>query len=461
MLPKDNSPKKTRSVQNSPNLHAPKRKTSYVQTDNLNCLCFVNGENLISKNGDIPKNAQHNYRKAVEYVNKWNQRMNEYIKNIGNEKQTRAKVQKKSLIDDIKITSIPNFMTFFMAIIKQPANEYSNSQGFELQNSLTQTKPSSENINLPINMPSKSRNYISLSEITEDVLDDGNISELTKNILESQYKSYPRRIHSYPKSINNNTLPSSFKKSSVPDTTRHNEWIIQETVSNTVRKDLQNKNEVCSRPTNNLRCQQSPSLRRNQSFGAFPTTPPNGLYQKQLPTGFLSSNGMIASQINSKGTPLMVKNMFEEIQHPLGIFVSKGNILKNISIGGDSSNNSSIILSDKDSKELKNKGEQAEEENFFDSKEVEEIEEIDPHPLKLNERDLNTTDKDFINSIGIFTEAGELNQNAKTYLEKKEDVRRGTFRTPRVTQIHMRRKFNTKAYLSESLSDSSDIRFDD
>lgn len=79
---------------------------------------------------------------------------------------------------------------------------------------------------------------------------------------------------------------------------------------------------------------------------------------RRRPSGFLSPNGMIASEINANGTPITVRDMFEKAQNPLGVFVSRGNILKNISRSGSSS--SSIILSDKESGEVTTKREEDE-----------------------------------------------------------------------------------------------------
>ncbi|XP_044758796.1 uncharacterized protein LOC123316671 [Coccinella septempunctata] len=466
MLPKDiNGLRRPRVAQNSSIQSIQRSKNYSTQTANLG---FVEGSSTsIATDGKISKNDQNNYKKAIDFVNKWNNAMSDFLKKKSSNKNQDSKVKECFDFDEnLSIATVPNYMAFFVAIQELNTDEIiinsiiagrnSDSKRTVKKNSYTQTKISQEKVVVDVKSQTQ---YVRFAEETTE-----NVENIPKQIQKSQYGTYPHKNPQKSLATDNYNHCPPLKHN-----TRFSESNIRQTSPNPLRNDTIGRNtrdptSNCVNPTQN-----SP-LRQKQSFVTFSGSSSGTVRHRRTPTGLLSPNGMIASEINANGTPIVVRDMFEKVQNPVGVFVSQGNILKNISRSDSSS--SSVILSDKESGEVKfEMGERDDHLERTSSPYRDEgryggesfvrhgessgcdvvAQPIKNHPLNLNERDLNSKDKNFISSIGIFTEAGELKQNAKSYLEMKEDVRKGTFRAPRLSQLHMTDHYNAKSCTSESL----------
>ncbi|KAK9883200.1 hypothetical protein WA026_001392 [Henosepilachna vigintioctopunctata] len=475
MLPKNCIPKKTRVNQNSSSSSNSKKKTSGVQTKDPNFFFITDEENYIRRNGEISKRARDNYQRAVNYINEWNHLMNEFLKRKRKDEKSNVKLEFSNSIKKLQFTNIPNFMAFFIAIF-QTEDFNSNIIIPEQKSSFSQTSYHQEKDCSIGKQASRSKNSIVLPEIEEDMSDAENVAKFTRDIQESQYRNYPSRKQNTPPHTRNvNSSKSFIEKPCLNQkcSTRCSEDNILKIPPNIFGKENDCTAFLSKSVTNSQNSLKNHIPRKNQSFATLPTTSSSVFQQKRHLTGILSASGMIASEINARGTPLVVKNMFEAIQGPVA-FPNRGNILKNIS-KNVSSSSSSVILSDEECKEINVEDINQNTNNFRETATFNFETYGDglagqrtpkSHPLKLNERDLHTKDRNLINSIGIFTEAGDLKLNAKKYLNKKEDVKKGIFRIPRVSQIHLSENY-TKSCTSESIfSDvislqSSDIRSDD
>ncbi|XP_045478295.1 uncharacterized protein LOC123683349 [Harmonia axyridis] len=433
MLPKDTgSSRRPRVAQNSSVSSMQKRKNCGTQTPKID---WERCSHIIVIDGKISKNDQDNYKKAVDFVNKWNDAMNDYLK----KRSSKSKV--KEMDEAFYFTPIPNYMSFFVTL-QELDNRYLDATKPVRKNSYSQTKFPQEKIVVDVKSQTQ---YVKSTE------DPNDVENIPKNIQLAQYGTYPHKKTNLQKS--QRTQYSNFCPP-LKHSARFSESNIRQTSSNRAQNDQPGYSPSAAA--------MNSSIRQNHSFANFNVTSSSvGRHKHPIP-GLLSPNNRMAPEING--------NMFGKPQNPLSVFVSQGNILKNISRSGSSS--SSVILSDKDSEQLNLDdagserddvertsspyGNERRYEGNFDHREAssgceEEDTPVKQHPLNLNERDLNSKDKNFINSIGIFTEAGELKPNAKSYLETKEDVRKGTFRAPRLSQIHMTEHYNVKSCTSGSL----------
>lgn len=109
MLPKDiSSSRRSRVAQNSSVLSIQRRKSISTQTPKFGPIESSN--HFIAIDGKISKNDQNNYRIAIDFVNHWNNAMNQFL----NKRTSNKKVF--DLDEDFYISPIPNYMSFFVAV---------------------------------------------------------------------------------------------------------------------------------------------------------------------------------------------------------------------------------------------------------------------------------------------------------------------------------------------------------
>lgn len=442
------------------------------------------GVNFINTYGQINREILETYNKAVDCVNYWNEKMNVYLKsNIKYDKGDGF-----NIFGLLQLTSVPNSMAFFGALLQAVQDSWLNTgkctiQSSEIKHNSSQTTLSTQNkiqqTNIKWNFGYNSsrvrtRNMrkspvsTDKASITTETLEDTKDWILTESPILSRVSI--SKSHSCQGNENCNICKYHQKKNQRPP--------VDDFQRNEILTSNKKKQTVFERPATtvhklNLRKDSTNSKNKFQGVMSHKGLKNTSISQNTAIFRMLSPNSMAASQINTNGTPITVKNMFEDLKCDR----KTGNIFYNLSktasaSKGDESDESYIPTDDDFCSSPKKTNSalrrittsQYSLHNVCSKNNIQlitlTVNSEDPHPLHLNDRDLNLVDKEVINSIGIFNEKGKIKPGVKQYLEKNE-VRKGLFRTPRINRIHMTKDFSLKSCTSDSIvSDmlSSNIR---
>lgn len=116
-----------------------KRKNCSTQTANY--AFMENSSQFFIADGKISKNDQNIYKKAIDFVNKWNIAMNEYLK----KNRTNKKQDCFEFDENFNIAPLPNYMAFFVSIVELDGEYIGKILSREIRLSLNQALFSSDN----------------------------------------------------------------------------------------------------------------------------------------------------------------------------------------------------------------------------------------------------------------------------------------------------------------------------